>query len=254
MSAMVPIALSIVLSTLVGSYVGFRTLAIARRTRKLPELAVGTGLVAYAAVSQVALITLLVLGETAPPSVRTGLLVTRVAALHTSLLALSVFTWHTFGKSSRWRQSLAAIVGVVATLGCCVIAAGFLGLDGRSGPSDTWATSLDACFAVTFGWMGAESLRYCARMRRRRALGLADPLVTNRLLLWGLGAAASSLCVGALVAFAIFAERPPRDSVLVAVLVTLPGLVNSVVWWLSFVPPAAYVRWVRSAHSGPTHG
>jgi len=109
MSAMVPIALSIVLSTLVGSYVGFRTLAIARRTRKLPELAVGTGLVAYAAVSQVALITLLVLGETAPPSVRTGLLVTRVAALHTSLLALSVFTWHTFGKSSRWRQSLAAI-------------------------------------------------------------------------------------------------------------------------------------------------
>ena len=40
-------------------------------------------------------------------------------------------------------------------------------------------------------WGAAESLRYFSMMRRRAKLGLADPLVTNRFLLWGLGIGAA---------------------------------------------------------------
>src|SRR5262249_16178730 len=34
-------------------------------------------------------------------------------------------------------------------------------------------------------WMSVESFRYGAMLRRRLRLGLADPLVANRFLLWG---------------------------------------------------------------------
>jgi hypothetical protein len=90
-----------------------------------------------------------------------------------------------------------------------------------------------------------ESLRYYGQMRRRRALGLADPVVTNRFLVWGAGEAVASLLVlGLFVATALDTETTISHP-LVRVLMTLAGLVNALVWWLSFMPPKAYLRRVR---------
>jgi hypothetical protein len=37
--------------------------------------------------------------------------------------------------------------------------------------------------------------------------------------------------------------------------VTLAGLANALVWWLTFTPPEAYLRWVRgSAAEGASNG
>jgi hypothetical protein len=45
------------------------------------------------------------------------------------------------------------------------------------------------------------------------------------------------------------------DDPLVSGCVTLAGLVNALVWWLTFAPPAAYLRWVRGdAAEGGSHG
>ena len=39
---------------------------------------------------------------------------------------------------------------------------------------------------LAFAWGGFEALRYFFLLRRRQALGLADPVVTNRFLLWAI--------------------------------------------------------------------
>jgi hypothetical protein len=104
-------------------------------------------------------------------------------------------------------------------------------------------------FIFTFGWVSLEGLRYYTLMRKRRALGLADPVVTNRFFVWGAGEGVSSLVVLALlVAILSRGELSPTDP-FVAAFVTLAGLVNAFVWWLTFTPPAAYLRWVRGSAS-----
>jgi hypothetical protein len=73
-----------------------------------------------------------------------------------------------------------------------------------SAPSEL--TSFEASFGWTatfhwvcvfcFGWMGAEGLGEWRRSRRRVVLGLSDPLVCHRLLMWGLfGCSTTLLCL-----------------------------------------------------------
>lgn len=250
----VALAVSILFSIVVGTVVSLRVLAIARRTRQLPELAVGVGLLSYA-LSQVSLVGLRALGEDGPLVWNSALLLLRICTLQTTLIGLSGFTLLTFGRTTRWRQALAA--GIVGASGCAfvVLLHGLWSrLDGGPMAADQWSMLPDSCFALMFAWMGAESLRYFDRMRRRARLGLADPLLANRFLLWGGGAVVSSLCVVALIALAASGSRVGSGSAPLAALVTFAGLVNALVWWLSFTPPRWYAHWMRAASEEPARG
>jgi hypothetical protein len=92
-----------------------------------------------------------------------------------------------------------------------------------------------------------ESLYYYTLMRRRRALGLADPVVTNRFFVWGAGEGVASLVILALFVVVMSQPEIPVGDPLVSLFVTLAGLVNAFVWWLTFTPPTVYLRWVRSS-------
>jgi hypothetical protein len=97
---------------------------------------------------------------------------------------------------------------------------------------------------LTFGWVSLESLRYYLLMRKRRALGLADPVVTNRFFVWGAGEGVASLVVLALLVAVMTRPGIASTDPVVSWLVTLAGLVNALVWWLAFTPPKSYLRWV----------
>jgi hypothetical protein len=237
---------SILLCALVGTAVGLKLLGISARSGKLPEFAIGAGLFAYSAVGQPALLAQSVLGEETSLALRMTISVVRIFAFYSTLLGLSVFTWQVFGAESRWRQALAAGLLVTGLMSSATTAwsnwllhtAGVpLNLYGRLG--------ISLHFAVAFGWVSLESLRYHALMRRRHALGLADPVVTNRFLVWGAGEGVSSLVVFALIATIVVRGEITIGDPIVSVFVTLAGLVNALVWWLSFAPPKAYLRWVR---------
>jgi hypothetical protein len=237
---------SILLCTLVGTLVGLKLLIISARTRKFPEFAVGAALFSYAALSQPALLATYALGEEASVGLRMAIAALRITAFYVTLLGLSLFTWQVFGAQSRWRQALAAGVAVTGLIsGGLIMWATWLKLSAGL-PSPAYARiGMMGHYVVTFGWVSLESLRYPAVMRKRQAMELADPAVTNRFFVWGAGEGAASLLVLALLVVTLGrSEISPADP-LTSWLVTLAGLVNTLVWWLTFTPPTAYLRWVR---------
>ena len=90
-------------------------------------------------------------------------------------------------------------------------------------------------------WMAAESLRYYGQMKKRVAIGLGDPLVANRFLLWGIGASFGVLMIVTSVAPVFL----PTTHVLLPVSIVIlgiSGLGAAIPYWLAFFPPRAYRR------------
>jgi len=103
-------------------------------------------------------------------------------------------------------------------------------------------------------WMTIESFSYYVRMRRRLALGLAEPLVTDRFRLWGLAslsAAASIWCVHLPALMGLVPGTPAsNEAVAVATLITgLFGIGTVLCYWLTFFPPDWYRQRIVGARA-----
>jgi hypothetical protein len=86
-------------------------------------------------------------------------------------------------------------------------------------------------FWGVYAWAGYESFSHWRRYRRAPGL---DPLVVDRLRMWGV----SSVAVVLWVLTAWFGYQHPSMMLLGSIL----GLVSSGALWLAFLPPAAYRR------------
>ena len=251
------VLLSIILSVLACSFVGVRMSSLARRTGKLPELCMGLGLSAFA-LAQVCRLTLGGLGDRLDPVLALGMYLSMQLSYLVAQLGLCLFTVVVFGRQSRWRWAvLGGVVALTAVSRSMMFRASAPQL--LSGdPSQAipiWDPAAVASFAMAFGWMAAESLRFHQLLRRRLALGLADPVVTNRFFVWGAGAAATCLLVLLLLALYVQGLTLMTNSLAASALVTVSGLVNAVVPCLTFTPPAAYLRFIqrRAVHRGVGH-
>ena len=93
-----------------------------------------------------------------------------------------------------------------------------------------------------YGWTAAESFVYYAKMKRRAAHGLADPVVVNHLLLWGVYA--SMYCAsqtGYGFALALFEDLTTLDTLLGGL-----AIAGQISVWLAFFPPQRYASWLRA--------
>src|SRR5207249_8451885 len=98
--------------------------------------------------------------------------------------------------------------------------------------------------ASLYTWMATESFLYSARMRRRMRLGLGDPVVANRLWLWGWASAASAMMslmwwVPVTLSLTFFGV------VLRTRIISFLGLFTAVFIGFAFYPPKFYVRMVE---------
>jgi len=109
-----------------------------------------------------------------------------------------------------------------------------------------------------------ESAAYHARMQRRALLFLADPVVTNRFLLWTVWTGGLTLLPVAVTAVRVMellaaieagaslggALGSSSSGSLLAIrgvaLLVVPVIAVSL--WLSFFPPRGYRDWIRSRH------
>jgi len=222
--------------------VGIRLLALAWRTRKLPELAIGLDLVLAGALGY----SLLLAAESLRliPAPLDGLgSFAGVLAISVGSGFVALFSRQVFRPSSAGAR--AALLALLGWLALGIYGSWGLhvrGLDGGVGGwLGHWAPNIG--ILIAYGWSTFESLRYHLLMRRRVRLGIADPLVTNRFLLWGLGTlAVSAVALLHLVAQMLGAYELPEAMVGV---VSLLVLVAAVAEWLAFFPPQAYRRRFR---------
>jgi hypothetical protein len=231
------------LFVLVSVVVGGRLLAMASITRELPELAIGLNFVVAGAIGYSLLIaaeSLRVLGSWAGAGSFAG-----VTAISLGALFIGVFSQRVFRAESRAARAVLGALALWLALGV----AGSWSLhvsretEGACMWLGRWAPNLGLLAA--YGWSSFEPLRFAALMRRRAKLGFGDPLVANRMLLWGVGTGAIAAVALLHLVAQLFGryELPPS---LVGVVSSLV-LVTAVAEWLAFFPPRAYRRRFETA-------
>jgi hypothetical protein len=232
---------------LAASVVGLRLLGLARRTRQLPELLVGVGFSLIGLLGY-PLAMLSGFGRGAVSEVHVPVWITGVLLMDAGLACLYAFTARVFRAGRAWAAGFAGLLAaasVASALGTCfaLLAAPPEALSFRVAPH--WAALGQLASSGGFGWIGVESWLQLRMARRRQSLGLSDPVVANRFLLWVLFAA-STLGMNVANSCALAAGVSAVESVTVQAAMAVLGLAASTCMYLAFLPPAAYLRWLAA--------
>jgi hypothetical protein len=223
--------------------VGGRLVMLARRTKQLPELLLGGALLLGGVLGgplEAASVSLR--AETGNAIAGTLLLAGKIASL-AALICHANFVRCVFRPRERWAWLLVAVM-----IACPVAALFGYSAHGAFATSEIpWSWFWIDLSARIIGstWLAAEGAIYYGMMKRRLRLGLAEPLVTNRFLLWTMA--------GGLSIVIMFTSVPPMflDPVADASLLTLDlfvfsiaGVGISVLYFLTFLPPERFRRWI----------
>ena len=99
-------------------------------------------------------------------------------------------------------------------------------------------------------WLAWECLRFYTMLRRRLALGLADPLVVHRVGLWGLSMAASSGAYVLAVVHRLSYGTGLRAHVWALSTTSALAMTSAICIGFAFFPPPFYRRWVARRRAG----
>jgi hypothetical protein len=196
------------------------------------------------------------LGHGPPPAWVEPIIGAGYAATCMGLIAALLFTRRVFRAANR----TATFAVWVLSAGMWIGWAGY-GLSGGFAAArfeGGWLWLMLSSMLATNLWVAVEPLTYYGRMRRRLQLGLTEPIVAERFVLWGAGSLARALMIalGPAAEFAL-GVLGERGDVLLAqgtlTVASLLGLFTSVAYWLTFCPTDRYRRWVdrRFANIGP---
>jgi hypothetical protein len=237
---MTQFAVVVSLTTLALSiFVAIRLFVVAFRTRGAPETAMGIyqGLI----VSAIFLYTILTrMGPDLDPTVGFRLVVVANLMIALGVVALSVGVRRIYRPTEGWAVGLcyATVVWVIGGWAWSSM--------GETLPTTVAPTAANTFFvtgrSAVYLWGAFEGFRYHRMMQRRASLGLGDPVIAHRILLWGL----FSFTMGSLAVASLAAGFALGDayatSVPVRFITPVLSLIASVLLWLGFFPPAAYER------------
>ena len=222
----------------VSFVLGLRLLALASRTRRLPELAIGANFLLAGTIGYSLLIaaeSLRLLGPYAGLGSFAG-----VTAISLGAFLIALFSQRVF-RPDGWLPRT-ALLALAAWLLLGVAGSWSLHVRGETEGAGAWLGHWgpNLGMLLAYGWASAEPSRYAALMRRRARLGLGDPLVANRMVLWGAGTGAiAAVALLHLVAQLLGHYELPAS--LLGVVSSLV-LVTALTEWLAFFPPRAYRR------------
>jgi hypothetical protein len=239
---------SVALVALASTAVGVRLLLVARRTRGFPELVLGLSLAAITGVG-FPIVLLTELRQTIGPSLTLAADFVGSFVVAMGFAGFYVFTWRVFRPRSRWAAALTTLgagAALVATAATVWLAVGVKSNEEKFDVVRDWEIVLFTTAAVGFLWSAVEAFAYHVSLRRRLALGLADAIVTNRVLLWGLTGASAGTALVIVTLLRLMDVN--YMSAPVALFTTAGcGFLVSVFLYLAFLPPAAYLRWFERA-------
>jgi len=237
------LGLSTIASLTVSLVLGVRLLRLWGRSRQLPELIFGAAFLTAGVLGYIASMV----SAGAPglsPDLASILTLAGIGLISVGVSLNYLFVWKVFRPDSGWAQALFWVAtGVLAIT--------VIPLSGYAAPSAATQinplTVLGDATRIGAGVWGAfESLRYYTIMRRRLRIGLAEPAVTNRFLLWGIATLTTSGIFFATSALVRLHFEPQEGALTpeLLIVVSLSTLGVATAQWLAFLPPAFYRRWV----------
>jgi hypothetical protein len=236
--------LCLALYTATSLVVGARLILRSRRTRGLPEFLIGC---TYAASS----------GLGYPLTVTAAFLPSRAATLGAMAFGEAMivfgcccflfFNAKVFRPQAAWSLPVATLGSLIlAASGLAAVVAFFSTADPALAAERTRAGTAVFLLALVAGqaWTAVEGMRHYRMMRKRLLLGLAEPVVTNRFLLWGISGLVSVTWNGVVTSYLLAGVDINANPVPVFA-VSFGGLISAVCLVLTFMPPAAYLRWLE---------
>ena len=226
-----------------------RLLWLSRETGRKPELFLGLGIGGSVLGYGLMVLSMALRGgdSIAPSTAGVAALNGLGMAIHNLGLTTSLlFVLSVFRPADRWARVLfgALMVGLWGGFVGLVVVSGFrTPMIGHP----MWLLQYSVIWVYPL-WSTVESFRYYAMMRRRRVLGLADPLVVNRFLLWGLASLMTAMTIWvASITFAVMLDAVllARWTPIIRVVTAGIGLVTISCYALTFFPPARYANWLR---------
>jgi hypothetical protein len=238
--------LGVGVQAIVSLLVGVRLASLARRTGRFPELALSLATLLMPVVGYPAALVAIGLERAQLPGV-TPVFFVAVSAMMIGVSLYYAFTWRVFRPDAAWAALLWAL-GSWLMIGSAGAATGHLELlgsiDAGVQSARVWAVATVLAVCVAYTWNTLESFRYYLNSRRQLRLGLVDPAVCNRFLLW-------SMSTGGWLVLAVVASvglvtsgKNPLESAGFSLAVGVVGLVNSACNTLCFMPPRWYLDWL----------
>jgi hypothetical protein len=223
--------------------IGVRLQLLARRTGGRPERLLGLGLgltggVGYGILIAVSLARQAVGDAPAPALAFWGLVGKGIHDVGVVMMLTFIVT--VFRPGVAWARGLAGAMVAVLVVGYLgnALTGGFASM--RLGFWYWVGFSVIGTYPM---WAASEAFRYHGLMRKRRAIGLADPILVNRFLLWGVASLFSVAAIWTISLPAIL-DLPLAEQQQVAPasmsLTALWGIGAISAYWLTFFPPAWY--------------
>ena len=255
-------ALVTLLNLALSAVIGIRLLLRARDRDSGPEIALAVYFLACAVFGSTLSITVYSsLGDSGfalSESTTRLLITTYVLCNSVGGCAIYVFTWRTFRMGETWPLLVVATaIAAVASAYVWNAATGEFVVKVLPGPG-YWLER--GVFVAGMAWMSIESLRYWALLRRRARIGLAEPLLVNRFLLWGIWAATvgvlASSDLAARLAYvymtgettALLVDEAMPIIVVTVAATSIGGAIAAGTLWLTFFPTPRYARWIEARH------
>lgn len=228
----------------VSLFVAVRLLLLAKRTRELPELMIGCAYLAGGMIGYPFAVVANVLVEASKPEAAEVAAVIGQLGMASSAFFLLISWRRIFAPMSR--GALVFVVGwtffILVSLSATLLEVSPSSSERLINPI-YWSLLIaqGGCYAILAG----ASFRHSRMLLRRCAIGLADPVIANRIFLWGCSAAmiagsyTYASCAGVML-------RNGMMNIYEPVVVALLGLISVCSVTLAFFPPHAYLAWIRA--------
>jgi hypothetical protein len=169
-------------------------------------------------------------------------LVSRIA-LDAGGVTFALFIQRVFRNRDRWATWLVAGIAVCHTAG--LTGSVWVGdWEGVRPLSNPWYWSERLANIVPVVWMAIEGFLHYAKAHPRRRLGLCDPLVCNRFLLWGLTGALWLVLELTILPQEIGYEVKREFSATLGILSGTLEVTPVALAWIAFFPPRFYRNWI----------